>query len=157
MNNCTQLAPVKTYSYHLAKLIIEDSIIFLPQTNIKSVESVYELTTDNECKGNIGVLSKSGEKIPVYSLSSSLDVMNSVPEKRTQCVVIQHDTGDYAILCSDTKYVIMSDAKFQDIPVTMKTKNMPLRYLCLFRNREAELKLGMVTDSECLKKYILSI
>ena len=156
MKNNTSNTSIKTYTYHLATLIIDNFNMFLPQSDIKSIESLYELTSEGEYNGNIGVIHKSGDIIPVYSLSKTLDILDTVPEKRNQCVVIKHDKGDYAVICTDTRYVVMTDAKFQEIPMAMRTNNMPLKYLCLFKNEHCEQKLGMISDSKCLKNYILT-
>jgi len=141
-------------AYHVSRLSFGGIEILMPQSDIVSIESIYELDRDKDNNKYLGLIYKQGTKIPVYCFSETMNVLTYLPEDRFQCVVVRSEYGDFAVLCNEIKNVVLSDIRFEPIPQCMDNGVVPLTHLCLYRENESGMKLGLVTNAACLNAYI---
>lgn len=144
-------------AYHLSKLLLGDVEVIIPQEEVVSIESIHQLIPADKNKKYIGKIHKRHIKVPVYYLSDSMEILHAATNERSKCVVIKHHEGDFSVLCQDIENVVLSDMRLQSLPQCMNSKVMPLTHLCLYKDAEKILKLGLVTNAECLNKYIKNI
>lgn len=143
-------------AYHVSKLLFGGIEVIIPQDEVVSIESVYELKPVIESKRYIGEIYKQKAKVPVYCFSDSMEILTHAPEDRPKCVVIRHIDGDFSVLCHDIQNVVFSDMRLQAVPSCMKKPVMPLTHLCLYKEA-GFLKLGLVTNAACLNEYIKNV
>ena len=143
-------------AYHVSKLLFGGIEVIIPQDEVVSIESVYELKPGIESKRYIGEIYKQRAKVPVYCFSDSMEILTHAPGDRSKCVVIRHIDGDFSILCHDIQNVVFSDMRLQAVPSCMKKPVMPLTHLCLYKE-VGFLKLGLVTNAVCLNEYIKNV
>lgn len=141
-------------AYHVSKLLLGAIEVIIPQHEVVSVESVYELSPGNNNQKYVGEIYKQWGKLPVYCFSDSMEMLTRIPEDRSKCVVIRHSDGDFSILCQDIQNVVLSEMRLQTVPACMDNRTMPLTHLCLYKEADNLLKLGLVTNAACLNKYI---
>lgn len=152
-NNGNQIRDPEN-AYHISKLYFADIEIMMPQNEIVSIESIYELDTASTDNKYLGMIYRQGEKLPVYCFSEDMEILDYLPEGRSQCVVIRHQQGDYALLCHDIKNMVLTDLNIQSLPLCMLTKSMPLTHLCLYNEASMTVKLGLITNADQLANYI---
>ncbi len=139
---------------YISKLSFSDIELLIPQNEILSIESIYELEDDTGKGGHIGVINKQGVKLPVYCFSDSMDIVDYLPEDRFQCVAVRHNQGDFALLCHEVVNIVLKGMDFKDIPGCMDNGLIPLTHLCLYQGDAGQTKLGLVTHADFLYKYI---
>lgn len=142
--------------YHVSRLKIGDSELLLPQTDVISIESIYELNHSSETKTAAGSIYRQGRVIDVYCLTASLELVQDIPESYTQCAVISEPKGVYALLCQEVRNLQLSDIHFEPLPVCMSHSGMPLTHLAVYGDSESDgrARLGVVSHAEMLKHYI---
>ena len=141
-------------AYHISKLSFGGIELLMPQNEILSIESVYELDSNIKDGKHIGEIYKQGYKLQVYCFSDSMEILKKLPKDRIKCVVIRHSHSGFAILCNDINNIILSDISIQNIPICMNSDLMPFSHLCLYKEDDHISKLGLVTNAICLNKYI---
>ena len=140
--------------YHVSKLSFGGIELLMPQNEILSIESVYELDSNNKEGKQIGEIDKYGCKMQVFCFSESMEVLNKIPKDRIKCVVIKHSHSNFAILCNDIDNIILRDISLHNIPICMNNDFMPFSHLCLYNDSDHIHKLALVTNAVCLNKYI---
>jgi len=140
--------------FHVSILSFAGIELIVPQSEILSIESIYELETSNGNERHIGMIHKQGMKLPVYCFSKSMDLYRSLPEDRFQCVVLKHDELIFSLLCYEITNAEISDIEFHNLPVCMDNNIIPLTHLCLYKGTDSVRKLGMVTSTARLNEYI---
>lgn len=141
-------------TYHVSKLSFGGIEIIMPQSEIVSIESIYELERGKDNKKYLGLIYRQGAKVPVYCFSEKMNVLSYLPDDRFQCVVIRGDQGDFAVLCHEIKNAVLTDIYFESIPPCMDNGLIPLTHFSLYRDAENCMKVGLVTNAACLKAYI---
>jgi len=140
--------------FHVSILSFAGIELIVPQSEILSIESIYELETNHGNERHIGVIHKQDIKLPVYCFSKSMDIYKSLPEDRFQCVVLKHDEVMFSLLCYEITNAVISDIEFHNIPICMNNNLIPLTHLCMYKGADGARKLGMVTSTVCLNEYI---
>jgi len=140
--------------FHVSILSFAGIELIVPQSEIASIESIYELETNQGSEKYLGVIHKQGVKLPVYCFSKSMDIYRSLPQDRFQCVVLRHDDLMFALLCFEITNAVISDIEFHNLPICMNNNIVPLTHLCLYKDAESARKIGMVTNAVCLNEYI---
>ena len=80
-NSETKNSTVSTNEgYHVCKLFFSGIEIIIPQDEVVSIESVYELTPEDENKKYIGEIYKQKARVPVYCFSDAMEVLTQLPE-----------------------------------------------------------------------------
>lgn len=140
--------------YHVTKLLFDNVEVIIPQQEVVSIESIHELKAVGKDKKYVGRIDREQVKVPVYSFSDEMKILPGVSETRSKCVVIRHDEGDFSLLCRDIQNAVLSDMRLQEVPLCMHNGEMPLTHLCLYKETDKFLKLGLVSNAECLSQYI---
>ncbi|VAW64530.1 hypothetical protein MNBD_GAMMA09-927 [hydrothermal vent metagenome] len=144
--------------YYISILAFDDIEILLPQSDISSIESIYEFEKSAHKAKHLGHILNRNKKVPVYSFSSSLDLIKAYPgTRRPQCAILKHSYGEFAILCQDIRNTILSNIHFQNIPECMNNNKIPLTHLCLYQETNDRQKVGMVSNADALYNYIKNI
>ena len=142
--------------YHLSRISFGGIDILMPQSEIVSIESVYELERGQNNQKYLGVINKQGAKVPVYCFSETMNVLTYLPEDRLQCVIISSKQGDYAVLCHDINNITLSNIQIESIPQCMNNGVVPITHLCMYKEMMGETRLGLITNSEIFNNYINS-
>lgn len=140
--------------YHVSMLSFAGIKLIVPQSEILSIESIYELESNEDNENHIGVIYKQGIKLPVYCFSKSMEIYKSLPEDRFQCVVLQHENIMFSLLCNEITNAVISEIEFHKLPICMNNNRVPLTHLCLYKDADNMHKLGMVTNTIRLNEYI---
>lgn len=141
-------------AYHVTKLLFDNVEVIIPQREVVSIESIHELKAVGKDKNCIGEIDRKPVNVPVYSFSDEMEILPGVSEARSKCVVISHNEGDFSLLCRDIQNAVLSDMRLQEVPLCMHNREMPLTHLCLYKETDKYLKLGLVSNAECLNQYI---
>ena len=142
--------------YHVSRISFGGIDILMPQSEIVSTESVYELERGQGNHKYLGVINKQGAKIPVYCFSETMNVLTYLPEDRLQCVVISSKQGNYGVLCHDINNITLNDIKIEPIPQCMNNAVVPITHLCIYKEMMGETRLGLITNSDIFNNYINS-
>lgn len=140
--------------YHISRLNFDGLELLVPQDDVVSVESVYELNTKTDQHKYLGYIPFQGTRIPVYSLNTSLQLMPFVADNRSQCVVLKYSGGWFALLCQEISNFQLSDIRFEALPACMQHSAMPLTHLALYRNSATDAQLGLVTNADIIMNYL---
>ncbi len=144
--------------YYISILAFDDIEILLPQSDISSIESIYEFEKSAYKAKHLGHILNRSKKVPVYSFSSSLDLIKAYPgTRRPQCAILKHSYGEFAILCQDIRNAVLNNIHFQNIPECMNNNKIPLTHLCLYQESDDKQKVGMVSNADALYNYIEKI
>lgn len=150
--NDQSVSPV--VAYHVARLNIGNVELIIPQDEIVSIESTFTLNSMQEIKLSIGEISRDNVKVPVYCFSESMEILTGRPDDISKCVVIRHPDGDFSIVCNEIQNLVLSDMRLQNVPACMNSHHVPLTYLCLYKETDNVMKLGLVSNADCLHEYI---
>lgn len=142
--------------YHVSRISFGGIDILMPQSEIVSIESVFELERGQNNQKYLGIIYKHGEKIPVYCFSETMNVLTYLPQDRLQCVIISSKQGDYAVLCHDINNITLNDIQIEPIPQCMNNGIVPITHLCIYKEMMGETRLGLITNSEIFNNYINS-
>lgn len=140
--------------YHISRLSFDDLELLIPQDDVVSVESVYELNTKTDQNKFLGYIPFQSSRIPVYSLSASLELMPFVADNRAQCVVVKYSGGWFALLCQEIRNFQLTDIRFEPVPACMNHSAMPLTHLALYSNAGGDRQLGLVSHADLIMHYI---
>jgi len=140
--------------YHVSTLSFAGIELIVPQSEVLSIESIYELESNEDNENYIGVIHKQGIKLPVYCFSRSMDIYKSLPEDRFQCVVLRHEEFLFSLLCNEMTNTVINEIEFHNLPKCMNNSLIPLTHLCVYKGADNMRKLGMVTNAVCLNEYI---
>lgn len=156
LRNFVEPASNQDALYHVSRLSIGKTDILLPQGNVVSIESVYELHNENSDLSTVGSLYLHGRAIKVYCLSPDMKILTSIPPGYSQCVVIRDNSIEFALLCEHIKNMQLTKIRFEAVPHCMLTNQMPWSHLSLYSDNlsEQKMKLGLVTHAELLDDYI---
>lgn len=140
--------------YHVSKLYFSGLELMIPQDDVVSVDSVFELVRSRENQKPIGHLIHQGSRMPVYCMSASLDILSFVPEAHTHCIVLRHSQGEFALLCQDIKNFDLSDIIFEKLPACMVHEDMPISHLSIYKDHNGRKNLGLVSNADLLAHVI---
>ncbi len=140
--------------YHISKLCFDGLELLIPQDDVISVESVYELSTKTDQHKYLGYIPFQGSRIPVYSLSENLQLMSFVADNRAQCVVLKYSAGWFALLCQEIKNFQLSDIRFEPLPACMNHPAMPLTHLAQYRSSSRDTQLGLISNADIIMHYL---
>ena len=155
MNDTSEIISQQSLaSYHISKLCFAGIELLIPQSDVFSIESVYELITADNHQGCVGYIQQQADMIPVYCMAAELEFLDEAPENRTQCVVLHHMGKAYSILCEEIKNIQLSDINFEAVPACILHPGMPLSHLAIYSESEQGQKLGLVSNADLLGQYM---
>ena len=140
--------------YHVSLFVFDQFKLMFPQSDVISVESVYELKTAGHKSNVLGYIVYATERLPVYCLSDELTALHAVPDDRYQCGVIKSTYTNYALLCKDVKNDVIRPVSIDVMPASMSMPGSPITHLCVYKDGENNNQLGMVSNAEALSRYL---
>ncbi len=149
-----KVSEYKENVFYISLLVFAGKELIMPQSDIVSVESIYELSKDTPNSLCLGHIVFRGNRVPVYSLSGAFDLMTDIPDNRVQCVIMQHENGELALLCEQIRNTKLHDIQFDEIPACMNHAAMPLTHLAIYQAIDNTQRLGLVTNADCMADYI---
>lgn len=144
-----RLASKSTVVSLYAIVSIDDRKLLIPQQEINSLESIFDLATTPQEPPAVGAFTLAGELWPVFCLSSNLDVLLEIPNARRMCVLLKDDNHTLGLVCDQIEPLRQQDMRLQPLPPCMKTSTSPVQAL-VFHNEA----VGCVTTTARLAKLI---
>jgi hypothetical protein len=132
-----------------AFLTIEQHTLLLPQCEVRTLESVLDIRTEQPPAYGVGWLSFAPQDWPVYGLDTALYPLSTVPASQRICVLLTLKEGYFGLLCSNVKTTQRSAVEFRPLPPAMAKPLTPLRALVLFGDR-----VGLVSSAMALAGYL---
>ena len=140
--------------YHISILSFDGIDLVMPQSDIVSIESLHELSSQFDNPLSIGKLKLQGKDVPVFCFSENMDFLTYHPVDRVQCVIIKYNTVLFGIVCCELQNKVLNTLCIEDIPPLMQKINMPITHFCLYKASDSARKFGLVTDADALNHYI---
>ncbi len=141
---------------YITSLIMSRCELLLPQSDVISVQSIYDIDTSRPHTMSVGSIKFRGRLLPVYALSSELTLLLKIPDKHAQCALVKYRDGEYFLLCEGVSNYQTNQISFHDLPVCMKTDTMPLTHLALYKLGDNTEQLGMMTNGDALYYSLLN-
>lgn len=111
----------------IALLSISDLLLALPQGEIRALESIADLDTDETKPLSVGWVHFMQERWPVYCLSPELSLLVIVPKARRSCAVLDTGAGYLGILCDEVISGIQPSLEQQQpVPAAMRLPASPI-------------------------------
>lgn len=126
-----------------ALLTLDQRTLLMPQSEIRTLESVLDIHTGHPPVQAVGWLSFEQQDCPVYGMDAALAPLSEVPVSQRICVLLTLSQGYFGLLCSDIATLPGSAVEFRPLPAAMATPNTPLRALALFEGRVALVSTAM--------------
>lgn len=149
-----------SYSADLYVLLTIDGLyIFIPQSQIESVEIIADTHITSTTTGAVGWFSQGhgvGRDVPVFCLSKALVLQQDIPQSREYFVLLKsHDEqAPVGITCDEVENLNVKHEElfFQDLPAVMKNQGFfdsPIEQFLIYNN-----KVACVCTGEKLTDYI---
>src|SRR5687767_10550045 len=102
------------HSYAL--LTIEQRLLLLPQSEVRTLESVLDIQVEHPPVHGVGWLSFEHQAWPVYGMDTAFNPLSEVPANQRICVLLTLVGGYFGLLCSDVTTVQGSAVDFRPLP-----------------------------------------
>jgi hypothetical protein len=143
MMDCTSETIHDDQNQSYVILTIEQRMLLLPQSEVRTLESVLDIHTGQPPVHGVGWLSFEYQDWPVYGVDAALNPLSKVPDSQRICVLLTLAEGYFGLLCSDITTMHGSAVEFRPLPLAMAKPNTLLSALALFRDRIGLLSTGM--------------
>ena len=130
---------------------MDSSRILIPGKDIKSFESTYDISTDGHLPNSIGWIKYEGQKIPVYCITSEMELSSRLLDNRSICILF--NSVNMALMCSDIRVLKETVHNIQPLPQCMSSSATPVNGFCLYYHG-SEIRTTMVFSARSIKKYI---
>jgi len=136
-------------------LYFDDISLIVPQSNVRVVEMIESVETyvepEESMIGIMGWVSYFEQQYPVFTLSDKLRPLESLPEKRDFCALLETpEEAIYGLTCERIESLEKAqDLREMPLPNCMLTSYTPIKHLLTHENRVAS-----VTDAQALMKYL---
>jgi hypothetical protein len=131
-----------------AFLTIEQHTLLLPQREVRTLESVLDIRTEQPPAYGVGWLPFAHQDWPVYGLDPALHPLSTIPAGQRICVLLTLEEGYFGLLCSNVTTTHSSAAEFRPLPQAMAKPLTPLCALVRFEDR-----IGLVSSAMALATY----
>lgn len=109
--------------------------LLLPQSEIKSIESGFDVKNIDDKKYSERSIKLDDKEFPVYCFSTDLSSMQYIPDEYRVCVVVQSDKYCFGVLCSQITTIEHSQLRFYPIPGCMHTEHSPIFALAQYERQ----------------------
>lgn len=132
-----------------ALLKINGLNLLLPQSEIRTLESVSDMDSASPVLHSAGWITYSHKRWPVYCLSEDLSLMAKVPVERRACAMLAMGSGYIGVMCDDM--IILKDftPPRHELPDAMRLPQTPIEYLVSYDQR-----IACVSSANRLTAYI---
>ena len=148
MQQTPETTPDDQQHQSYALLTIEQRLLLLPQREVRTLESVLDVRTDDPPDHGVGWLPFERQDWPVYSMDAALNPLSAAPPKQRICVLLTLPEGHVGILCSDVTMAPGSTVELRPLPQAMATPYRPFTALALVGDR-----IGLVSAATALAAY----
>lgn len=131
------------------QLVFDGIDMFIPQTDVLSVEIMADIHLTRTEIGAIGWFGQHGhgENAPIFCLSQSLDLLQDVPRKREYFILLkplEEDNLPLGITCDEVEdlNVRQEHLYMQELPTVMHLPERPISKLILYRDEIAPVCTG---------------
>ena len=147
--NATALA-VQTHK--VVVLSIDGLKLILPQGDIRTVESIVDMHTNDPPANGAGWINYLGQLWPVYCLSGELSFLSYAPVSRRACVMLALSKGYLGVLCDDAQVLANFTQQSFAMPASMQLRESPISALVNYDNG-----LACVSDASHIDHFISAI
>jgi chemotaxis signal transduction protein len=144
--NATALA-VQTHK--VVVLSIDGLKLVLPQGDIRTVESIVDMHTNDPPANGAGWINYLGQLWPVYCLSGELSFLSYAPVSRRACVMLALSKGYLGLLCDDAQVLANFIQQSFAMPASMQLSESPIAALVNDDNG-----LACVSDASHIDHFI---
>lgn len=123
--------------------------LLLPQSDIRTVESVADIDTTEPELCSAGWINYAQKRWPVYCLSEDLGLLSQVSSSRRACVMVAVGDDHIGILSDDVIIMRQLPERQYELPVPMRLPGSPLRHLLAIDD-----DIVCVTDARLLAEHI---
>lgn len=107
----------------------------IPQGEVVAFEPAIDIDQVSMDDGSIGRIAYKNKQLPVYSFTSALELVQTLPESRRICVCLRHGDIQFGILCDEIDNVQDLDFTLFPIPECMQTDSCPVENLAVYGNK----------------------
>ena len=132
-----------------AVLRFADCKLFVPQREIRTLESVLDLILEKELSTTVGSMMFAGKAWPAYCLTAELAVIQELPSARRVCALLSQGSDSLALVCDQLEVLPQDSLKVQPLPACMVNPDSPVEALAIFQGN-----LGCVTSTARLAAYL---
>lgn len=114
-----------------ALLTIEHRKLLLPQSEVRTLESVLDIRTKHPPVKGVGWLAFEQHHWTVHGMDASLNPLTEVPANQRICILLTLEEGYFGLLCTDVTTVQRSAVELQPLPLAMTMPHTPISSLAL--------------------------
>jgi hypothetical protein len=144
-----QAQPIVETGQLYALLSLHNHALLLPQGNIRTLESVLDISLGGQLANSVGWLPFEGDLWPVYGLDEGLNPLSELPETQRLCVLLSLEDGYFGLLCQNCVTLLGSAVRTRPLPTAMIKPGSPIRSLALYGDR-----IGLVSTAEALATFL---
>lgn len=130
-------------------LSIDKLRLIVPQTDIRTVESISDVDAADKMPKSAGWISYLGQAWPVICISDELAPLDEVPAPRRACVMLAYEGAYFGLLCDDARVLVNFSRQSFAVPAVMRAHASPLTGLI-----EYEQGLACLSDASHLHAYL---
>jgi hypothetical protein len=141
--------PIVDTNQLYALLSLHNHVLLLPQGDIRTLESVLDVSPSGQLANSVGWLPFEGDRWPVYGLDEDLNPCSELLETQRLCVLLNIEGGYFSLLCQNIATLPGSAVRFCPLPPAMIKPGSPLQGLALYGDR-----VGLVSTAEALATFL---
>ena len=134
-------------------LTLGNRSILVEQCDVIAIENYRDIDTAEPLDMSLGWQNYRGSRIPVYSLSDELELMNEFSGNRAVCAVMNSGSRYISLVCSGALGFNYYIDKKVSLPECMQTHPSPIESICLSTSGSAP-KINLIASSGSLIDYI---
>lgn len=117
------------------RLSLGHQALFLPQNDIRILESVLDVSTADRPVNGVGWLRFEESRWPVYGLDEALRPLATLPFQQRICALLTCAHGYFGLMCTDVATLQGSQIRIRSLPAAMTSPNSPVCGLALDHGR----------------------
>jgi hypothetical protein len=109
--------------------------LLLPQNDIRTLESVLDVSTADRPVNGVGWLCFESSRWPVYGLDEALRPLLAIPLQQRICALLICAHGYFGLVCTDVATMQGSQIRIRSLPAAMVSPHSPVCGLTLDHGR----------------------
>ena len=138
-----------THSASYVLLSLGQRRLLLPQQEVHTLESVWDMVTTDRPQGGVGWLPYAGDSWPVYGLDEMLNPLSDVPANQRICALLNLDDRYMGLLCTDIATIPGSAIHPRPLPQAMYRPVSPIVGLVQYED-----DVGLVSTAAALATFL---
>lgn len=132
-----------------ARLVTKAGIVLVPQSDVRTLESVLELHREEHDDTSVGSLEFEDALWPVYCVDEAFHPVSEIPSDQRICVLLRCDQEYFGLMCTDITTVNRAHIQSRPVPMAMRQYSSVLEALALYDGR-----LSLVSATTLLAKAL---